>query len=437
NPKAGLVAVVPNIIPIFVLFGVMGAFGIPLDTSTVMVAAISLGICVDDTLHFMVRYHQNIREHQDAQMALHATVWEESVPIVATSVALSLGFAALAFSNFPPVVHFGLLSTLVILMALFSTFIISPLMLQSVSLVSLWDVLGLHLKERVQKQCVIFYDLTPWQMKKLIVSSEVREFDPGEWVVKQGDEGDEMFVILEGVVEVWITRNDGSKQSLVTLGPGEIFGEMALVSQGKRVAHVTVTGSETAHLLVLNWDKIRGISKVFPRISSKLFLNLSTILSVRLAKHTSYSTPFMDQDSGAFSKDFLEAFFTLEMERSRRKGVPSSLIAFHLQGMSDFIADQGQVRCNEALASFVSDVRENVRLVDLIARWSEDRFLVLLPQTDQESLEVVLRRMHAYFESHTSMDLTLLRHELTSDTVATPEALDAFVDTLKPQEKEA
>ena len=68
NVRAGLIALVPNLFPIVVLFGVMGAAGIPLDTGTAMIAAIALGICVDHTIHFMVRYNKHLRSgHADAQ----------------------------------------------------------------------------------------------------------------------------------------------------------------------------------------------------------------------------------------------------------------------------------------------------------------------------------------------------------------------------------
>jgi len=61
NYKAGLLSIVPNTLPILFLFGVMGWFGVPLNTGTALIAAIAIGIAVDDTIHFMVRYNQEMK----------------------------------------------------------------------------------------------------------------------------------------------------------------------------------------------------------------------------------------------------------------------------------------------------------------------------------------------------------------------------------------
>ncbi|MCU7882620.1 MAG: MMPL family transporter [Candidatus Thiodiazotropha sp. (ex Lucinoma annulata)] len=129
NTKIGLVAVIANLFPILVLFGVMGYFEIALDTGTAMVAAIALGICVDHTMHFMVRYQRLINEGLLQMEALAQVIQQESRPIFVTAIALAMGFATLTFSNFPPVALFGMLSALVMLLALIGTFVVTPLML--------------------------------------------------------------------------------------------------------------------------------------------------------------------------------------------------------------------------------------------------------------------------------------------------------------------
>ena len=134
--QAGVVALIPNIFPIIVLFGVMGHMGIALDTGTAMVAVIALGICVDDTVHFMTRYHHRSRNRDDPEEALRDTVIDESVPIFTTSFALMLGFLTFAFSSFVPITNFGLLSAMVMALALITTFVITPLLLSYIRPVS-------------------------------------------------------------------------------------------------------------------------------------------------------------------------------------------------------------------------------------------------------------------------------------------------------------
>ncbi|MBT2995349.1 MAG: MMPL family transporter [Candidatus Thiodiazotropha sp. (ex Ctena orbiculata)] len=130
NAKIGLVAVLSNLFPIVALFGIMGFFNIALDTGTVMVAAIALGVCVDHSMHFMVRY-QRLMDSGSSQLdSLLQTIRHESKPIITTSLALGLGFTTLAFSAFPPVSQFGILSALVMLLALIGTFVLIPLTLK-------------------------------------------------------------------------------------------------------------------------------------------------------------------------------------------------------------------------------------------------------------------------------------------------------------------
>ncbi|MES9972135.1 MAG: MMPL family transporter [Candidatus Thiodiazotropha sp.] len=130
NARLASIAVVSNLFPIIVLFGVMGYSNIALDTGTVMVAAIALGICVDHSMHFVVRYQRLLDEGATPSASLSQTIRQESKPIIITASALTLGFSTLAFSAFPPVLEFGLLSALVMLLALIGTFILTPLLLR-------------------------------------------------------------------------------------------------------------------------------------------------------------------------------------------------------------------------------------------------------------------------------------------------------------------
>jgi predicted RND superfamily exporter protein len=107
----------------------MGYFDIALDTGTVMVAAIALGICVDHTMHFMLRYRTLCRDDHQPYENLIETIKRESRPIVTTALALTLGFATLTLSEFPPVAPFGSLSAMVTLLALVGTFVVTPYLL--------------------------------------------------------------------------------------------------------------------------------------------------------------------------------------------------------------------------------------------------------------------------------------------------------------------
>ena len=83
--KVGIIASLPNIFPVVVLFGVMGYAGIPLNIGTTMAAAIAIGIAVDDTMHFMLRYNNVLKSKRSKYAAMYETIHSEALPVFATS----------------------------------------------------------------------------------------------------------------------------------------------------------------------------------------------------------------------------------------------------------------------------------------------------------------------------------------------------------------
>ena len=280
NLKAGALALVPNILPIVILFGVMGFADIPLNTGTAMVAAIAVGICVDDTMHFLVRYNQEMAVRPSTDEAIRATLAAVARPMMSTSIALALGFGMLALSSFPPVVHFGLLGSLVILLALAANFVITPILLSYVRLVTVWDVLGVQVQSRLLEHCDLFHGMRKLQVRHLIAMSTRRAFDAGAQIVHEGDASHELFVVLDGRVRAQRQRADGTLDELNTLGVGDIFGEVALAADARRTADVVAL--EKTEVLVLRWRDLKGLIKYMPRTASRLILNIAASLGQRL-----------------------------------------------------------------------------------------------------------------------------------------------------------
>ncbi len=286
NIKAGFLALVPNLFPVVVLFGVMGYAGIPLDSGTGMVAAIALGICIDDTMHAMSRYNQELRLQGEQMAALRHTLQAEAVPIFTTSLALAAGFGVMALSSFAPVAHFGLLSAMVILLALFATFVITPLLLGSSQLLIVWDMLSLHIQKDCLKLAPLFLGMNTWQIKKVLLASEIRHVPSGGHIVHEGEQGTEMFVVVDGQVAAQKTDGDGATRELRLLNSGDLFGEVGPLTGGRRTADVVA--KQDSRVLVLTWEHIERLSRMFPLISFKLFRNFTRILSDRLAQTTEY-----------------------------------------------------------------------------------------------------------------------------------------------------
>lgn len=123
--RAGLMSLVPNVLPVFATLGLMGFFGVPLDVATVTVASIALGIVVDDTIHLLDRYLSKGR----TLGALQAALQHAGRPILFSSLAVAAGFMAFTAAPFRPTFHFGVLVATTSLFALACDLLVLPALL--------------------------------------------------------------------------------------------------------------------------------------------------------------------------------------------------------------------------------------------------------------------------------------------------------------------
>ncbi|MEN8174358.1 MAG: MMPL family transporter [Pseudomonadota bacterium] len=277
--KVGLLAAVPNAFPVVVLFGFMGYAGIPLNIGTTMAAAIAIGIAVDDTMHFLLRYNQELATTKSESLAMHATLRGEALPVVATSVALVAGFLVFAFSDFEPVAQFGILSALVIATALVADFVVTPLAISSLRLVTLWDMLSLRIRQQVIPQSPLFRGMRPWQIRMFVLSSTLVDFAPDDYVFHQEEASDELYLVMTGLVEVRAFRGDGSELVTERFESGQVFGEIALLAKEQRKTDAIAVVPTT--LLVLTREVINSTTQRRPGVAARLFLNLATDISKR------------------------------------------------------------------------------------------------------------------------------------------------------------
>ncbi|MCD6173589.1 MAG: MMPL family transporter [Sulfurimonas sp.] len=129
NLKIATIAIVANVVPVGVVFGFMGWMGISLDMMTITIAAISLGIAVDDTIHYLHRFKQEYKDTNDYKISMFNTHGSIGVAMFYTSTIIMVGFSILVFSNFVPTIHFGLLITLAMFMAIAADLLLLPVLL--------------------------------------------------------------------------------------------------------------------------------------------------------------------------------------------------------------------------------------------------------------------------------------------------------------------
>lgn len=143
SARVGLVAIITNLFPIGVSFGIMGLFNIELNMATGLIASIAIGLAVDDTIHYLVRYNREFKGDLDKDRALKDTLKNVGTPMIFTTVTIGAGFGLLLFSSFAPTAIFGFLLMVTMLAALAGDMIVLPSIMRHVELVTAWDLLRL------------------------------------------------------------------------------------------------------------------------------------------------------------------------------------------------------------------------------------------------------------------------------------------------------
>ena len=126
NITLSFIGVVPNFMAAFFILGIIGAMGIPLDMMTITIAAITIGIAVDNSIHYIYRFKEEFKKIKDYNLTVdrcHNTV---GIAILNTSITIVFGFSILILSNFIPTIYFGVFTGIAMLLALISVLTLLP-----------------------------------------------------------------------------------------------------------------------------------------------------------------------------------------------------------------------------------------------------------------------------------------------------------------------
>ncbi len=127
--RLGLISMIPNVFPVIATLGLMGYAGIYLGVGLMTISAIIIGVAVDDTIHFFVRYRTEWLRTGDCATAIRTTLTTVGRPLVFTTMTLTLGFSVLGFSDVSQIVKFGLLAGFAFTCALLADLLFAPAML--------------------------------------------------------------------------------------------------------------------------------------------------------------------------------------------------------------------------------------------------------------------------------------------------------------------
>ncbi len=124
--RIAVVAIIANMIPVGIVFGFMGWLNIPLDMMTITIASISIGIAVDDTIHYLFRYKNEYKKsgnYIESMQRSHSSIGHA---MTYTSLAISVGFLVLVLSPFTPTIYFGVLTVVAMIVALVTDLLLLP-----------------------------------------------------------------------------------------------------------------------------------------------------------------------------------------------------------------------------------------------------------------------------------------------------------------------
>ena len=126
NITLSLIGVVPNFIAAFLILGIIGLLGIPLDMMTITIAAITIGIAVDNSIHYIYRFKEEFKKTNDYNLTLEKCHDTVGVAILNTSITIIFGFSILVLSNFIPTIYFGVFTGIAMLLAMISVLTLLP-----------------------------------------------------------------------------------------------------------------------------------------------------------------------------------------------------------------------------------------------------------------------------------------------------------------------
>jgi CRP-like cAMP-binding protein/preprotein translocase subunit SecF len=387
SSKVGLIAILPNLFPIVINFGIMGWLGIELSMVTSLIASIAIGLAVDDTIHYLVRYNREFKKDLDETRAIRHTLHQVGRPIIFTTITLCAAFSILLFSSFKPTAIFGLMMMITSMSALIGDLILLPSLIQHIELVTVWDLLQLKLGKEPRMGIPLFSGLSHTQVHYIIMAGSLQKIDSGEILFHKGDVSETMYAIISGSMDVYdpVSQDESEPTStnrilINQLKTGDTFGEMGFLRSVPRSA--TVVATSPVELLQINWKMIKRLQWLYPPTAQKFFLNLMGITCDRLENLTEcFSEIKMQGDSNrSYTRLGFLKMLDAEIQRARhyRTSLSVCLLKINIEEQPSDMDNGVKDRIIRDVGNIVS---EKIRLWDTLHRYDGHSYALLMPQT--------------------------------------------------------
>jgi len=280
--RIGLVALIPNVLPVAAYFGALGLFGVRLNPGTSLVAPMVLGIAVDDTIHYFARFIRDAKRLGDERRATTSALKAVGRPVTYTSIALCVGFLMLNASELRTQGELGNLAAFALAFAWATDFFLTPALCARLRIATLWDLLRVDLGRDPQHSLGLLRGLRASQARIVAALAGVVRIRAGERLFQAGEPGDALYVVIDGRLRTSIDAAEGELE-IDTHARGATLGAVGLF-EGQRTAEVDAL--EDSRLLRISRDAVTHLARRYPRIASVVLRNLNEDLAAHAQRVT-------------------------------------------------------------------------------------------------------------------------------------------------------
>jgi len=246
----------------------------------------------------------------------------------------------------------------------------------------------------VLARSALFADMSELEFNAITAFMERRHFRAGEYVFREGDQGEDMFVLVSGSLSAEKRQSDGTQRKMFNITPGNFLGEMSIIMNEPRSA--TITAKEDSELMVLQGIDFYRIIFEHPMVGIKMLNSIGAVQSGWLNQNSSYLRDLVqwgetarrraitDELTGLYNRNFLEESMNDRFKSGAVGARKMSLIMMDLDKVHAVNDHYGVAGGDKVIVSTAAVLKRTCRPGDIAARLSGDEFAVMLPDTSGE-----------------------------------------------------